>query len=790
MRWGLLVVLWAGCYRAPSTDENCTISCETADGCPGDLTCRGGFCVSGDQVCRPLFRQIAAGTGFACALDETGERWCWGSNAHHQISETEELQIPYAIRVDRDRNWELLEAGGEHVCGIAEGRLYCWGNNDRGQVSDQVSGDAREPYEITFDGAPATWTAVSAGSQTTCAIGDGKLYCWGLNSRGQVGDGTMADRGSPTLVTGGIDDWSSVAVVMQHTCAISFSRGVYCWGDNPYGQAGAGTNPQLTPTQISDGAGPMLASSVAVSLDSACASKFDGTLVCWGNNGAGELGEAQMGQPQTSVPVSATTSTGWTQLQGARHYFCGVRSGETVCWGASRFGGLGNGFWIQGGGDHVFAPVQGTSGTTQLAIGWDTGQEDLALSCALAGTDVLCWGDNRFGQLGTGAPTMELLPTAIDGEHTWDDLQAGLDHACGVDGDKLYCWGSTEFGAATAVFAGGQGTRACDTTLDCDVPAPKELGFFAATATTRVALGAYHSCAFHDAKITCWGDNRAGQLVNNATPPPRNRDITAPGGAPWTKVIQTGRFGQCGGYRVGASDAVACWGNVLGPRTGVMMMGPPFDANKGMAIGATSGGSLYDCILDATSTLQCQGDNTYYEYGDNTMTAVTNLAPTTPARTYSAIATNTFSPTMCGVQLDGQVACWGQNDRGQTGAAMFGMPTQTPNIVTGLTGCSAVAVGREHACAICDGAIHCWGDNRFGELGTGALDRDPSTLPRMVMGPPSVGSWIQIVAGTHFTCVRSDQGHAECWGFSPHSALGTGGRSANLPSVVRATPAT
>src|SRR5690349_8332151 len=323
MRWGLLVVLWAGCYRAPFSDENCTISCETADGCPGDLTCRGGFCVSDDQVCRPLFRQIAAGTGFGCALDETGERWCWGSNAHHQISSTDELQIPYAIRVDRDRNWELLEAGGEHVCGIAEGRLYCWGNNDRGQVSDLIPGDVTEPYEITFTGAPAVWTAVSTGSQYTCAIGDGKLWCWGLNNRGQLGDGTMIDRGAPTLVAGGIDDWSSVSTLLEHTCAISSSRGVYCWGENDNGQSGTGApNPQLSPNQISEGAGPMLASSVAVSFDSACAAKLDGSLVCWGSNGAGELGEAQQGQPATSVPVSATTSTGWTQVAAARHYFC------------------------------------------------------------------------------------------------------------------------------------------------------------------------------------------------------------------------------------------------------------------------------------------------------------------------------------------------------------------------------------------------------------------------------------------------------------------------------------
>src|ERR1051325_8173321 len=122
--WGLLVVFLAACYRAPTSDESCTITCETTDGCPGDLTCRGGYCVSGDQVCKPLFRQVAAGTGFACALDESGARWCWGGNAHHEVSAADDLQIPFATRVDLDRQWQFLDAGGEHACGISDGHLY------------------------------------------------------------------------------------------------------------------------------------------------------------------------------------------------------------------------------------------------------------------------------------------------------------------------------------------------------------------------------------------------------------------------------------------------------------------------------------------------------------------------------------------------------------------------------------------------------------------------------------------------------------------------------------------
>ncbi|HSD88633.1 MAG TPA: hypothetical protein VLB44_13990 [Kofleriaceae bacterium] len=781
----LLAILGAGCYRAPTTDEGCTITCMDAI-CPGDLTCRGGYCVSGDQVCRPLFGHVAAGTGFACALDESGARWCWGSNQHHEISPTEQLQYPSATRLDPTQLWQQIDAGGEHICGISDGRLFCWGKNDHGQVSDTVGGDITAPLEITVVGGPSAWTTVSAGMETTCAIGDRKLFCWGANNNGQLGDGTQTDRGVPTQIAPTIADWIAVSTGFHHTCAVSEGSGVHCWGENFYGQSGPGaSDPQLTPNPVKDSAGqPTFATSIAVSANSVCATTREGGVVCWGGNSASELGELQFGQPASPVPVSATASMGWTSLSASRTTFCGVRSGETVCWGTTSFGGLGNGYWSQNANDRVFATVFGTFGTSEVSVGWDT--NDVTLACSVVGTDVYCWGDDRFGQLGIGAATMALAPAPLRGDHVLTDLGLGLDHGCGIEDGNVLCWGSTEFGAATGVLAGNP-QKECNPNLDCDVPEPKTLGFFSPTAT-KLGLGAYHTCAFHSPTITCWGDNRANQLVTTSTPPPRERDVAAPGGAMWTQILQTGRLGQCGIYRVGTTDSTACWGNVLMARTTVTQV-PSFDGARGIALGSTGGNTNYDCILDATGTLQCQGDNAVGEYGNGTTNPVTTLATVTPARVYTAIATNTLSPTMCGIRPDAQVECWGYNDRGQTGAPPSTTGTLTPNILPGLSACTGIAVGREHACAICSGAISCWGDNRVGELGTGVLDVDPITVPRLVADPPAGESWAQIVAGLHFTCARTDAGHTLCWGFDPHAGLGNGGRSANLPVVVQALPA-
>src|SRR5678815_250866 len=101
MRWGLFAVAFSSCYRAPQSNASCTITCTGGTkSCPGDLTCEGGFCVEPDQVCRPAFTAVSAGTGFACGIDANASLWCWGGNRHHQITDSDRLAYPLATRID------------------------------------------------------------------------------------------------------------------------------------------------------------------------------------------------------------------------------------------------------------------------------------------------------------------------------------------------------------------------------------------------------------------------------------------------------------------------------------------------------------------------------------------------------------------------------------------------------------------------------------------------------------------------------------------------------------------
>jgi alpha-tubulin suppressor-like RCC1 family protein len=107
--------------------------------------------------------------------------------------------------------------------------------------------------------------------------------------------------------------------------------------------------------------------------------------------------------------------------------------------------------------------------------------------------------------------------------------------------------------------------------------------------------------------------------------------------------------------------------------------------------------------------------------------------------------------------------------------------------VPGLTGCTAIAAGGRHACAICDKRIACWGDDQTGQLGTGALASAPVSLPQ-TLAPLVDDAWSEIHAGAAFTCALSMRGVIACWGFDERAALGNGVTASNLPVVVRSVP--
>ena len=151
-------------------------------------------------------------------------------------------------------DWVSFAAGGNHTCGIrASGRLYCWGQDFYGQVGDGGANTNRAaPVEVA--GGRADWVSVTAGGNHTCArTAARRLYCWGSDASGQVGDsGANTNRAAPRQVYGGRADWVSVTAGGNHTCARTAARRLYCWGYDYFGQVGDGganTN-RAAPVQV------------------------------------------------------------------------------------------------------------------------------------------------------------------------------------------------------------------------------------------------------------------------------------------------------------------------------------------------------------------------------------------------------------------------------------------------------------------------------------------------------------------------------------------------------------
>lgn len=796
------MALLAGCYRAPSPGEPCAIRC--SDTCPAGLTCEGGFCLGPGEVCRPSFAQLTAGTGFACGLDDGGALWCWGSNTRRQIDPGERLQFPLATRID-GRTWEAIDAGGEHVCGISAGELYCWGRNDRAQVAP-ISGDVATPILISVPDGPSRWTAVSAGLETTCAIGDGKLYCWGGNRDGVAGVGSSdAEIREPTAAASDLTDWIAVDVGSTHACGVSAAAGVYCWGNGFNGRSGPSASIfQLSPVLAL--AEPSVA--VAASEEATCAATAAGVLMCWGRNADGELGPSNPTVGESATPLIASTIIGWTAVTAAEDKLCGLAGDAVYCWGRANLGGLGNGVWTD---EDRFGKV--LTGARAVSLGWNrdvdvfgVDRRELELGCALAGTDIACWGDNRYGQLGRGGATMALAPEEIAGGLPWLKLSLGQSHGCGivngVVGGTLFCWGSTTSGQTIGMQTGSSTPRTpCMENLDCDLGTPKSIDL--ALDVTGVATGTAHTCALHGSGlISCWGDNGRGQLGSNAMAPFK-REVPPPGGRPWRQLIATGRDGQCASP---GGPEVWCWGNVLSQHA-------PMRETALEGVRAIGAGDGMACVLDGGGLLHCAGNNGQGQFGtgkppgfcgdtacNNGETASScsldcGAGPLTPTgRAYAALAVSATRPFACGLRPDGGVECWGANERGQTGAFdannnMLIHPTFTPSPVVGLSACTAVTAGDLHACAICDGRIHCWGDGSVGALGAGPLTRDPVPVPRAIELVLAGDPWVDLHAGRRFSCARSAAGRAYCWGSDPHAGLGNGATSANLPVTVLATPA-
>lgn len=334
--------------------------------------------------------------------------------------------------------WSSVAVGGIHACGTGtDGTLWCWGENDRGQLGVTTVSLGATPVRV---GLRSDWERVWSSVFFSCARASDGLWCWGQNDVGQLGNGTMTESEMEPVKALVPEDFVSVALGQLFGCALLADGSVRCWGEGSAGQLGDGdTMASSEPVNVAlqEQALALHAGAIHACVDVA------GGIHCWGSGPEGQLGTGTM-DPQP-MPVEAFANVGADRIVLATFQRSCARTpgGQTYCAGRNDHAQLGNGVASM---EPVVEPqaVPALDELQQFAGG-------ISHSCGLAEDgSLLCWGGNAEGQVGNGSTAPALQPIEI-GDGDWTFVPAGSFNTCAIDTeDRLWCWGANESGQTGA----------------------------------------------------------------------------------------------------------------------------------------------------------------------------------------------------------------------------------------------------------------------------------------------------------------------------------------------------
>ncbi len=365
---------------------------------------------------------VSAGGFHNCALKAGGGVVCWGDNVVGQLGDGTTANRTTPIDVaGLDAAVLAVAAGGSHTCALSgAGGVVCWGSNLYGQLGAESTEScfvmqACSIRPLAVAGLEGV-TAVATGGSHTCALtGAGGVTCWGANFFGQLGDGTTMNSTAPVDVAGLASGVAAIAAGRQHTCALTTAGGVTCWGRNTFGQLGSETTELCFGGQACSSrplAVPGLEDVTAAAAGGSHTCALTGTagVTCWGNNTMGQLGDGTTTSSTGPVDAAGLASGVSAVAVGAGHSCALITAGGVRCWGSNEGGQLGRETTTQCSGVACGPQPANVVGLVGNAAAVTVGAVH---SCALVDGGVKCWGANDSGQLGDGSTEASLLPVEV-----------------------------------------------------------------------------------------------------------------------------------------------------------------------------------------------------------------------------------------------------------------------------------------------------------------------------------------------------------------------------------------
>jgi alpha-tubulin suppressor-like RCC1 family protein len=645
----------------------------------------------------------------------------------------------------------------------SDGRLFGWGQNDIGQIGNSSTkfsiGDGEDiPYQI-----PGSWIQVSTTFNHTAAINSSfKLFTWGYNNNGQLGDGTVINRSSPVQI--GNKSWSRVLTTEFNTIAIDYSgnantQNLFTWGRGDTILLAEGTTiSRSSPVQVGSDYWNGLGETETLAVSSKIANNNETityTQQTWGANVLGTaftervsafiplpLGTLEGGLTGALSPVFVNTSVSYDSNGKIKFSEANGRAAlitsnnKLFLAGENTFGGSSVGHLGSRANPNI--PLLNTSKSTRIGLkSWKQVAAGSAHKFAIRSDGALfAWGGNGAGQLGDGTRISRSSPVQI-GTSSWNFVSTASNHTLAIRADgTLWTWGLNDIGQL------GTNNRIARSS-PVQIGGGDEWQYVEVDFDMSIALsGTPGNCTLY-----AWGRNTDGQL-GDGTVINRSLPVIIGNALDWKSA-------SCGTSKMAAIDSsgrLFAWGNwdgVFTRRSSPVQVG-------------TSSWAQVNC--GSNHALLLKENNTLWSFGVG-QTGQLGVDVSIPTNYFDLV--ENYTDHSVAIKSNGTLWTWGKNTNGQLGDNT--RTSRSSPVQVGTSSWIAVAAGAEHTLAIrVDGKLFGWGLDSDRQLGNPA-----SAVSRSSPTQIGTSNWLKVAAAAKSSFGIRDNGTLWAWGNNDYGILGT-----------------